>query len=169
MRGHIRLLAVFSLAIGLAFIAPIASAKAAPAPGRSPASVAAPAAVTCTGSGCDGTNPETTGCAASAITAEFANIYYQGVIVGTVELRYSTTCRTAWARIYSTTYNRMDATVHRNSDGKIALCSGIASWVSGLGYSCYSPQLYDHNSAGTVTSYAQGSVGPSSEYRTSSY
>ena len=52
--------------------------------------------VTCSGDGCDGLNPETTGCAAGAYTVQtavFSNSY--------VELRYSPTCKTNWGRVTS--------------------------------------------------------------------
>ncbi|WP_242225141.1 DUF2690 domain-containing protein [Bacillus cereus group sp. BfR-BA-01380] len=42
----------------------------------------------------DGTDPETTGCAKSATTVQ--SLYLQGA---TLELRYSSSCRTAWAKI----------------------------------------------------------------------
>ena len=52
--------------------------------------------VTCSGDGCDGLNPVSTGCAADAYTVQtavFSNSY--------VELRYSPTCKTNWGRVTS--------------------------------------------------------------------
>ncbi len=52
--------------------------------------------VTCSGDGCDGLNPATTGCSADAYTvrtAVFSNSY--------VELRYSPTCGANWGRVTS--------------------------------------------------------------------
>ena len=52
--------------------------------------------VTCSGNGCNGLNPVTTGCSAGAYTVQtavFSNSY--------VELRYSPTCGTNWGRVTS--------------------------------------------------------------------
>src|SRR5881275_994214 len=52
--------------------------------------------VTCSGNGCNGLNPATTGCSADAYTvqtATFSNSF--------VELRYSPTCGTNWGRVTS--------------------------------------------------------------------
>ena len=52
--------------------------------------------VTCSGEGCDGQNPATTGCSADAYTVQtavFSNSF--------VELRYSPTCGTNWGRVTS--------------------------------------------------------------------
>lgn len=52
--------------------------------------------VTCSGNGCNGQNPATTGCAADARTvqtATFSNSF--------VQLRYSPTCGTNWGRVIS--------------------------------------------------------------------
>jgi hypothetical protein len=55
------------------------------------------------GTGYDGTDPQATGCAASAELAPgtiVQPIFHGTTKVGTVELRYSTSCHTAWARVY---------------------------------------------------------------------
>jgi Protein of unknown function (DUF2690) len=57
---------------------------------------AANAQVTCSGNGCNGLDPEKTGCAADAFTVQtavFSDSY--------VQLRYSPTCGTNWGRVYS--------------------------------------------------------------------
>jgi Protein of unknown function (DUF2690) len=106
----------------------------------------------------DGQWPDQSGCASTGITAASKSIYdMEGVKVGLIELRYSTSCRTAWARIRSfiTDYGGQgeSAYVHRNSDGKTFGCTSNV-YSSALGaYSCYTPMVYD----GGVTSYAQGS------------
>lgn len=54
------------------------------------------AQVTCSGNGCNGLNPQTAGCAASAytvLTATFSDAF--------VQLRYSRTCQTNWGRVLS--------------------------------------------------------------------
>ena len=52
--------------------------------------------VTCSVTGCNGRDPQTTGCAADAYTVQtavFSNAF--------VELRYSPTCKTNWGRVRS--------------------------------------------------------------------
>lgn len=51
-------------------------------------------AATCSGSGCNNTNPNSTGCDASATTLESA--YYPNC--SSIRLRYSNICYTRWAR-----------------------------------------------------------------------
>ncbi|MFF7680041.1 DUF2690 domain-containing protein [Actinacidiphila glaucinigra] len=119
-------------------------------------------AATCSGSSCDGKNPSSY-CQSDARTV-------QSLALGqaVLELRYSPTCRAAWARISNASYNTFDqftpyATVHRNSDGREYSCS-----VSTSGSSCYTLMVNDAN----VTSYARGmwdSGARTYEGRTGSY
>jgi hypothetical protein len=105
----------------------------------------------------DGTDPISTGCASSAITARSAYGSSGGANQLFVELRYSTRCATTWARI--TTLNMPacigntdfcgDVTVHRNSDGLEYSCAT----PSGT-HGCYTLQVNDNR----VTSYAYGFV-----------
>ena len=84
--------------------------------------------VSCSGNGCNGLNPATTGCSADAYTVQtavFSNSF--------VELRYSPTCGTNWGRVIS----RVGATsliirVQRN-DGLTYTFSGgnfTFAWVA---------------------------------------
>lgn len=57
--------------------------------------------VTCSGQGCNGTWPDQTHCADDAITVLSANINTTTSTVGKVELRWSPTCQTNWARVTS--------------------------------------------------------------------
>ncbi|TDU04990.1 uncharacterized protein DUF2690 [Streptomyces sp. 846.5] len=106
----------------------------------------------------DGQDPAASGCSSTAVTAKSAPIYRgDGAQVGTIQLRYSTKCRTVWARII-TPYNAGIAVVHRNTDNATEACpinTNTLKWSSSLGdYSCYTPMLNDAN----VTSYAWGQV-----------
>lgn len=91
-------------------------------------------------------------CDRSAVTVRQADI---GTL-GWVELRYSTTCLTTWARVYS--YNGYQpsvaydasAVIHRNSDGRQYSC---AFSYAGQTY-CYTPMVNDNG----VTSYAWGEI-----------
>lgn len=104
----------------------------------------------------DGTDPSATGCSASARTVRSADI---GNGAALLELRYSSGCRTAWARITITNGNRCvagvdncaHATVHRNSDGAEYKCYTENDPAR---HSCYTLQV---NDAG-VTSYAYGDI-----------
>jgi hypothetical protein len=65
-----------------------------------PAITAAPAhAATCSGYGCDQQDPVNNGCNNGAYTVTSAPIVYNGTSYGTVDLRWSPTCQTNWARV----------------------------------------------------------------------
>jgi hypothetical protein len=77
MRGFVGAVAAAGTALVTLFVAPTAAHAA-----------------TCYASSCTYEDPQTTGCAADAITAKSV------VALGrTIELRYSRTCRAAWARV----------------------------------------------------------------------
>jgi Protein of unknown function (DUF2690) len=73
----------------------------------------------CSGISCNGQDPSLTGCASSAYTVVSDYIYNStSTIVGRVDLRYSPTCGTNWAR--TTSYigaQTLDAVVTRNDEG----------------------------------------------------
>ncbi|MEU4119907.1 DUF2690 domain-containing protein [Kitasatospora sp. NPDC028055] len=106
----------------------------------------------------DGQDPISSGCAADAITAKSVPLNADGIgQVGTLELRYSRSCRTAWARVYSRG-NSLWANVVRQKDNQRSGCDK-ASWDSGSGqYYCYTPMV---NDAGYL-SYAVGNATDSS-------
>lgn len=101
----------------------------------------------------DGTDPAATGCASTARTIDARNLNGGNA---RIELRYSSGCRTAWARI--TLQNGMRcvpgadrcglAQIVRNSDGQRYGCSTPA----GTNTSCYTRQVNDSG----VTSFAEG-------------
>ncbi|MFJ9908893.1 DUF2690 domain-containing protein [Streptomyces sp. NPDC101152] len=105
----------------------------------------------------DGQDPIASGCAASAITAEQNNIFIpSGIAVGVIQLRYSTACRTVWARVVSTVPNG-EAEVGRNPPNSASQWCGGSNlqWSSTVGdYTCYTPMLNDAN----MTSYAYGDI-----------
>ena len=102
----------------------------------------------------DNVDPSSTSCANSASTVSSASIKTSsGQTLGQVELRYSSTCRTVWARVSGGGYKAAEAAgptgkIVRNSDGKVLYLTHCNSDHS----SCYSNML---NDAG-VTSYAVG-------------
>jgi hypothetical protein len=97
----------------------------------------------------DNQDPISSGCANTAITARSSAIYVGGTQVGTIELRYSTSCRTVWGRVRSNgPYGH--AKVNRTSDWEWTYCDNL-SWNSSMGqYACYTAMLNDVN----VESYA---------------
>ena len=149
-----------SLAAVIAVLVPSAASAATPAVAAA-ATPAAAAAVTCSGSKCTNTDPASTGCSATAITAEQTEAYEangSGIPVGYVQLRYSTACRTTWAR-YVDFYPAPDSqelegqvSVIYSNQSKSEFCQNYnTSYSSSLGgYTCYTDQLYD----GGTTSYA---------------
>lgn len=110
----------------------------------------------------DGKSAKSTGCATTAKTVATATMRspYDNSKFGTIELIYSTSCRTTWARITSVhpiqssspsqrDWNDAWATITRNSDGKHYSCqvavgqtscvtamvndAGVSSFASGWG------------------------------------
>jgi hypothetical protein len=109
--------------------------------------------VTCSNYGCDGWDPSQSGCSASASTPVPARQIYDHANrhLGQIELRYSSTCRTVWARVTNYISDAGNGFITR-TDGAQEAC-GISSWSTTMGgYSCYTPMLYD----GGVTSFALG-------------
>lgn len=100
----------------------------------------------------DGQDPLATGCSSSALTMESAPVYrIDGTQTGTIELRYSTSCKTVWARLVSY-YSQGFATASRDQDGATYSCTSL-TWSSSLNaYSCYSRMLNDYG----MSSYAYG-------------
>ncbi len=108
----------------------------------------------------DGQNPTSTGCANDATTMRSDNLTDpnqppNGIPGGTIELRYSIACHTAWARMtfnsnWQNTYsgNTNKATIHRNYDGREYSCT-----VPIGSNSCYTAMVYDKD---PLTSYAKG-------------
>ena len=112
----------------------------------------------------DNEDPIASGCANTAITARSTAIYVNSTQVGTIELRYSTACRTVWGRVLSTgPYGH--AMLSRTSDWEWNDCGNL-SWNSSLGkYTCYTAML---NDAG-VESYARGSASMSNGYNSDEF
>lgn len=103
----------------------------------------------------DGQDPEASGCASTAITAEQADISYNGVTVGVVQLRYSTACRTVWSRVeaYTSRWAVGTAGVIRNSPASYEGWGNETPvpWSSSDGaYTAWTPMLDDAD----MTSFA---------------
>jgi len=111
--------------------------------------IATPAnAAGCYGSSCEGKDPAAY-CQSDAITPSNGAIWLGSAYV---ELRYSPSCRAAWARISQADWVPQDqhaptVTVHRTSDGKEYSCA-VAAGATG----CYTKMVNDIG----VKSYAKG-------------
>ncbi|GAA4247266.1 DUF2690 domain-containing protein [Dactylosporangium darangshiense] len=107
----------------------------------------------------DGQMAANTSCANGATTAVQRTISTNtqlGTVIGKVELRYSSSCRTVWTRVTSTAVSSayIGGYVQRNSDGAYYQCSE-SGWSDNLGaYYCLTAMLNDKD----VTSYAKGGI-----------
>lgn len=122
----------------------------------------------------DGDDPSAAGCASGATTVESATVKNSNATFGTIELRYSTRCHTAWARLTlnhtqqacgnaTAGYDCAHAYVIRNNDGRTYSCT-----ISKGQTQCYTPMVYDKG----LTSFAQAdidSVAGTAKTRTASY
>ncbi|KON66457.1 hypothetical protein AKG34_26295 [Peribacillus butanolivorans] len=108
----------------------------------------------------DGKSPNYNNCASSATTKKSTNLLNQNnQKIGKVELKFSSTCKTAWAKITMdkavTKGYEANAEITRNTDGKRYSCGssgGNGKVVAGQ-TSCYTPMVYDLDPR---TSYAFG-------------
>lgn len=98
----------------------------------------------------DGQNPETSSCKDTSKTAAKKELFCNGRYYGVVELRYSTACRTVWARLRGVVQSGLWCKVHRNSDGKELPYSHRSS----DGKTVWTNMLNDKN----VTSKASGGI-----------
>lgn len=112
------------------------------------------AATSCYSWSCDGLVAASTTCVSDAYVAEWANIYEYGTIIGYIELKYSPSCRSTWARVISDLGYGSFAEVQSNYSSDISK-SCFGSGPAGTG--CNTDMIGD---AGT-TSYAIGTVGDS--------
>jgi hypothetical protein len=103
----------------------------------------------------DGQDPIAAGCSGDARTIYSNEISNNGNALGYIDLRYSPSCRTTWARIRDFYANSSDtAHIVRNGDNAGYDC-GPTSWSGSLNaYSCYTPMV---NDAGQ-TSWAWGAA-----------
>jgi hypothetical protein len=137
-----RTLTMSAAAAVLGLVALASPAAASPEPEFQGAQVAA----ACSGSACDGRNPQTY-CGSDARTVDSLTLGQ-----ALLELRYSPSCRAAWARISNAGWDPRGqftpfARIIRNSDGRTYSCSPPSG-----GTSCYTSMVNDAN----VTSYAFG-------------
>ncbi|WP_433531877.1 DUF2690 domain-containing protein [Micromonospora sp. CA-263727] len=106
--------------------------------------VATPAsAATCSGHGCDGTDPANTGCSSGAQNATYnpAYIMQGSTTLAVVELRWSPSCGTNWGRISNrvSPNNTVRVYVYRSSP------YATTTKYGGTGTQYYGDQLYGLN------------------------
>ncbi|MER6064674.1 DUF2690 domain-containing protein [Streptomyces sp. NPDC001792] len=108
----------------------------------------------------DGSDPSSTGCSSGATTVESATVRNSNATFGTIELRYSLACHTAWARLTlnytqyecgnaAAGYDCPHAYVVRNNDGRTYSCTIYQGQSS-----CYTPMVYDKG----LTSFAKANI-----------
>jgi hypothetical protein len=111
----------------------------------------------------DGTDPATTGCSASARTPYYRVFAdFIGQYLGEIQLRFSSSCQTAWARLVFPGKGTVgcpylgegvacgEVEVHRKNDGSWMDC-----YVGNGDTGCYTRQLWDQ---GSYQSYAAGGL-----------
>jgi hypothetical protein len=110
-------------------------------------------AASCSGTGCDGKDPDTTGCSSSAYNVETINIISSGRYIGTADLRWSPTCETNWGRAYKSSggSETVDARVY-NIDRGIGY---VGFGFGGPGTTVWSPMVH----APTTRSKGCGAIG----------
>jgi hypothetical protein len=148
------------------FISAALSLSVCGAAGAAATAPTASAAVTCSGEGCSGTSPETTGCANDGETIFSTNLTTSsGQVVGLIQLRYSATCRTAWARIYDFDTTSGWAKVIRAPQGPNLKCN--ETYNAALDeYTCYTDQWNDAN---PDEAFAEGQTAVSNVGATAAY
>lgn len=119
----------------------------------------------------DGKSATSTGCAKTAKTVATATMRspYDNSKFGTIELLYSTSCRTTWARIttvskISTGWNDAWATITRNSDGKHYSCQVPAGKTS-----CVTAMVNDAGVSSFASGWGDDGVYMGIEARTKNY
>ncbi|MDS9998001.1 YjfA family protein [Bacillus atrophaeus] len=98
----------------------------------------------------DGKSPYYNDCDSSGSTKKSSNLVNaNNQVIGVVELKFSSTCKTAWAKISMnntlTSGYEANAEITRNTDGKRYNCDssgGNGKAVAGQ-KSCYTPMVYD--------------------------
>lgn len=88
--------------------------------------------VGCYGDYCSGKDPESTGCSADAVTVAYTPYRY-----GTLDLRWSNTCKTNWARINSSYTGSLQARQSTGYTQGFSSSNASYSWTKMI----YSPTL----------------------------
>ncbi|MEU1229689.1 DUF2690 domain-containing protein [Streptomyces sp. NPDC005828] len=124
---------------------------------------------TANASGYDWADPISSGCSNDAYTARSSALPDNDEQIGTVELRYSTACRTTWVRVYADGPD-FGGYVNRNQDGATQWCGGPSIAPNGQEY-CFSPMLNDAGYTSYAAVHASDSTGynESGTHTTSSY
>ncbi|MFD8974185.1 MULTISPECIES: DUF2690 domain-containing protein [Streptomyces] len=138
-------------------LATVGSALAMAASSLLLASSPASAATSCYASSCEGLDPATTICQNDARTV--AETYFPGGI----ELRYSPTCRTAWARYNGTLAMNFTVMVEReNADGSYS--PHYSAYYYGNGAGVWTRMVNDAGITARACGYASGGYSCSRAY-----
>jgi Protein of unknown function (DUF2690) len=113
-----------------------ASAAIALAMAPAPAQAATPDLISCYAAGCDPYLAAQTTCVDDAEVIYAVNIYDGSTVVGNIELKYSPSCRTTWARVISDLAYGSYAQIASNGNSNLwSSCSG--SNAAGTGCNTY--------------------------------
>jgi hypothetical protein len=118
----------------------------------------------CSGNGCNGIDPSTTACPNDAFTAQTRSIYRNtdNKYIGYVELRWSPTCKTNWARVTRTDgyyLEGMDAMVTRYGGTPVQQFSSHAGYTTIWSNMVYAPSPYCAQAFGLIDqSFTSGSA-----------
>lgn len=111
------------------------------------------------GTGYDGTDPASTGCATGSVDIKDVNLYIGGTstLVGYMQVRYSPSCGTNWVRVYNIgTSDAVSKTfVQRPAQGSLPDSGPIGSADAYPGGWAYGPQVY---ATGSTCIYAQAGL-----------
>lgn len=114
------------------------------------------AATSCYATGCTGKVAANTTCVNDAEVIYQDNIYNGSTVIGNIELKYSPSCRAAWARVISNLGDGSSAEVNSNASSSLwENCYGSG----GAGTGCNTDMIDDATTpTQTYTAYAIGSV-----------
>lgn len=99
----------------------------------------------CSGSGCNGQDPIAMGCANDAYTARSQALYRAGEQIGTVEMRWSPSCQTNWARasfIYGATNPTVELWTPNVNGSKVQSYTYTGTTYSVYGNMYYAPGVW---------------------------
>lgn len=126
MKRWIRKFAATMSAIGLVFSMALISAANA-------------SAATCYGDYCSNKDPQSTGCSSDARTVSYTDVYHSRSYVGFLELRWSPSCKTNWARFTPQSGLNYKVRAVQPETGYAVDWRQYSPWQTGWSNQIYSP------------------------------
>lgn len=126
--------------------------------------------VSCSGNGCNGQDPQGTGCSSggqSVPNGQVNSVFDQdGVLLFTLELRWSPTCQTNWARINNSNGAQLQATITRTSDGLQYCFPQLCGATSGATGVQWTPMVFAPTVVARACASSLGTVDPRTRFST---